>query len=89
MGLNLARLFKSYWDHHRIFANMGKFLRKDFRTGRKVTQGEPESPMIFNIVVNAVVWAVLDVVCGPQEAQHGLGWAAGERNLVFTTTMEG
>ena len=89
MGLNLARLFKSYWDHHRIFPNMGKFLRKDFRTGRKVTQGEPELSMIFNIVVNAVVWAVLDVVCGPQEAQHGLGWAAGERNLVFTMKMEG
>ena len=68
MGLNLARLLKSYWDHHRIFPNMGKFLRKDFRTGRGVTQGDPVSPMIFNIVVDAVVRAVLDVVCEPQEA---------------------
>ena len=39
--------------------------------------------MIFNIVVDAVVQAVLDVVCGPQEAQHGLGWAVSERNLIF------
>ena len=47
---------------------------------RKAT---PASPMIFNIVVDTVVRAVLAVVCGPQEAQHGMGWAVGERNLVF------
>ena len=23
------------------------------------------------------------VVCGPHEAQHGMGWAVGERNLIF------
>ena len=39
--------------------------------------------MILNITVDAVVQVVLDVVCIPQKAQHGLGWAAGERNLTF------
>ena len=39
--------------------------------------------MILNNVVDAVVRAVLDVVCGPQEAHHGRGWTAGERNLIF------
>ena len=39
--------------------------------------------MIFNIVVDAVMQAVLDVVCVPQEAQQGLGWVAGDRNLIF------
>ena len=39
--------------------------------------------MIFNSVVDAVVREVLEVVCGPKEAQHGMGWVAGERNLVF------
>ena len=34
-------------------------------------------------MVDAVVRAVLDVVCGPHEVQQGLGWAAGDRNLVF------
>ena len=38
--------------------------------------------MIFNIVVDVVVRAVLDVVCRPQEAQHGLVWAAGDSNLI-------
>ena len=47
---------------------MGNFLVKEFWTGRGLTQGDPVSPMIFNIVVDAVVQAVLDVVCRPQEA---------------------
>ena len=39
--------------------------------------------MIFNIAVDAVVRVVLEEVFSPQEAQHGMGWAAGEINLVF------
>ena len=62
---------------------MGNSLVKEFWTGKGLTQGDPVSPMIFNIVVDAVVRAVLDVVCRPQEDHHGLGWAAVERNLIF------
>ena len=47
------------------------------------TQGEPSSPMIFNILVDVVVRAVLEEVCGPHEAHHWMGWEVGERNLVF------
>ena len=43
----------------------------------------PASPMIFNNVVDVVVRAVLDVFCSPQEDQNCMGWASGERNLVF------
>ena len=39
--------------------------------------------MIFNILVDAVVIAVLEIVCGPQEAHYGMGWASGEQNLVL------
>ena len=60
-----------------------RFLGMEFGTGRGVTQGDPTSPMIFNIVANTVVIAVLEVVCRPQEDRHGMGWAAGERNLVL------
>ena len=48
-----------------------------------MTQGDPVYPMIFNIVVGAVVREVLEEVCRPQEAQNGIGWVAGEINLVF------
>ena len=69
--------------HVGFVSNMGKFLGKEFWTGIGLMQRDPTSPMILNIVVGAVVWAVLDMVCGPQEAHHRLGWAAGERNLIF------
>ena len=61
----------------------GKFLGKKFQMGRGLTQGDPVSPMICNIVVDAVLQALLDVVCRPQEYQHGFRWAAGEKNLFF------
>ena len=83
MGPNLTRLLKSYLEWQRIAPRTGKFLGKEFRTGRGLTQGEPASPMIFNIMVYVVVWEVLDVVCGPQEAQHSFGCAAGERKVIF------
>ena len=89
MRTNLARLLKSYWDCQSIVPKTGEFLGKEFRIGRRLTQGDPVSPIIFNIVVDAVVRAVLDVVCGLQEAQHSLGWAAGDRNLIFMPTMAG
>ena len=34
-------------------------------------------------MVDAVVRAVLEEVCSPQEAQHGMVWALGEIKLVF------
>ena len=39
--------------------------------------------MIFNTVVDAVVQVFLDVVCGPHRYEHGLGWAEGERDVIF------
>ena len=60
-----------------------KVLGKKFVKRIGITQGKSASPMIFNIVVDAVVRAVLVEVCGPQEAQHGMVWDTGEPNLVF------
>ena len=45
--------------------------------------GDPVSFTIFNIVVDAVVRAVIMEVCGPQEEHHGFVWAAGNHNIVF------
>ena len=44
MGPNLACLLNSYWDHQRIVLKTGKFLGKEFLTGRGVTQGDPVPP---------------------------------------------
>ena len=48
-----------------------------------VTQGDPVSSKIFNIVVDAVVREVILDVCGPQEKHHRFGWSAGEHCIVF------
>ena len=82
-GPKYGPLFKYYWDHQRIVPKMGKFLGKAIWMGIVETYGNPASSIIFNIVVDDVVWAFLHVFCGPQESQHGLGWAAGERNVIF------
>ena len=61
----------------------GKFFRRTFNTERGVTQGDPVSLTIFNIVVDAVVREVLPEVCGPQEAHHGFVWVAGDHTILF------
>ena len=80
---NLARLLARYWRRQKIVPKTGRLLSKAFGTGHGVTQGNPASPMIFNIMVDTVVRAVLVEVCIPQESHFGLGWAAGERNFVL------
>ena len=59
----------------------GRCYGRPFSTGRGVTQGDPVSPKLFNIIVDALVRAKLNKICGPQEAQHGFGWSAGEHNI--------
>ena len=39
--------------------------------------------MIFNIVVDEVVQTVMAEVFGLKESHYGMGWAAGERNLIL------
>ena len=59
------------------------YLGRSSGQGGGLIHGDSASPMIFNIVVDAEMQAVLDVVCVPQEAQQGLWWVAGDRNLIF------
>ena len=67
MSLNLARLLDNYWKRQKISPYAGKFLGKVFRTGRVLTKGDLSSPIILNIVVDAVVREVFDVVCRSQK----------------------
>ena len=80
---HMACLLTYYWKKKQIVPKEGILLGELFGTEIGVMQGYLASPVIFNIFVGVLVQAVLAEVFGPQEAHHGLGWAAGERNLVF------
>ena len=72
----MAQLLGHYWENQKIVIKAGKFLVRLFEMGRGVIQGDPASSMIFNILVDAVIRAVLAEVCGTNEAHHRMGWAA-------------
>ena len=48
-----------------------------------MTQGDPVSPIVFNIIVSATLRALMLEVCSPWEAQHGLGSEVLKKNFVF------
>ena len=59
LGPNIQKIIQIYWDRKNVVPKAGRFLGDPFNMERGVTQGGPISPKIFNIVVNAVVRAVL------------------------------
>ena len=60
LGLNLYRILENYYQRQRTIPKVGKYLGTVFGTGRGVTQGDPDPPMTFNIMVVTVVQSVLD-----------------------------
>ena len=62
MGKRMARLIENHWDNLMFVPKIKRFLETPFGTVIGVTQGDPTSPMIFNIVVDTVVRAKLEVV---------------------------
>ena len=61
MGDRVRRLLTVYWERTTMVARAGRYYRKGFKGERGVTQGDPLSPTIFNVVVDAVVrhWLLL------------------------------
>ena len=51
----------------------GGYFRLSFKVYRGVTQGDPLSPTIFNMVVDAVIWHWMAVVAPTEEGSEGLG----------------
>ena len=81
MRPQLHRLLKRYWDRQRMVPKSGKYYGRPFSTGIGVTQEYLVSPKLFNVIVDTVVRATLQEICGPQEAQQGFEWLAGEHNI--------
>ena len=55
VGPNARRLLTNYWRRLTMVARAGGYYGTAFGGERGVTQGDPLSPTIFNVVVDAVV----------------------------------
>ena len=64
---------------------MGRYYVQPFNMGRGGNQGYPVYPTVCKIVINAVIRTLIIEVCGPQEAQHMMGWEVGKHAIVFYT----
>ena len=55
MSTRALRLLQRYWERLEIVAQAGGYYRAPFYGEISVTQGDPLSPTIFNVVVDVVV----------------------------------
>ena len=68
-GPHNRKLLQKYWQCLTMVARAGGYYGTAFRGERGVTQGDPLSPTIFNVVVDAVVWHWVQGVVEEAEAQ--------------------
>ena len=63
VGDRVRRLLREYWDRTTMGARAGGYYGTGFKGERVVTQGDPLSPTIFDVVVDAMVrhWVTLAV----------------------------
>ena len=66
-------MLREYWERTTMVARAGSYYGKGFKGGRGVTQGDPLSPTIFNVVVDAVVrhWLTITVKEAEKRGERG------------------
>ena len=67
------KMLGEYWERTTMVARAGSYYGKGFKGGRVVTQGDPLSPTIFNVVVDAVVrhWLTIEVKEAEKRVEQG------------------
>ena len=83
VGPNASSMLKTYWRRLTMVARVGGYYRKAFKGGRGVKQGDPLSPTIFNLVVDAVVRHWVNGLIDEAEAKGEMGREGGHQSAVF------
>ena len=55
MGSRALHLLRRYWERLKMETRAVGYYRETFRGERGITQGDPLSPTIFNVVVDSVI----------------------------------
>ena len=70
VGPSARRLLTTYWRRLTMVARSGGYYGEVFKGARGVTQSDPLSPTIFNVVVDAVVRHWIDGIVN-ETAERG------------------
>jgi retron-type reverse transcriptase len=55
VGPRSIRILRNFWNNLQLVPRQGGFYGKPIKSERGVTQGDPLSPIVFNVAVDAVV----------------------------------
>ena len=83
VGERVRRLLAVYWERMTMVARAGSYYGKGFKGERGVTQGDPFSPTIFNVVVDAVVRHWLQLATQETERQGERGREGRHQAALF------
>ena len=86
VGKRVRLLLQVYWNTSTMVARAGGYYGTGFKVERGVTQGNPLSPTIFNVVVDAVVRHWVTLAVEEAETRGGRGGRAGTRPPYSTRT---
>ena len=87
VGPGASRLLRNYWRRLTMAARAGGYYGAAFKGERGVTQGDPLSPTIFNVVVDAVVRHWLEGLQAAKEEKGAKG--GGDISRRYSTRMTG
>ena len=77
------KLLRTYWHRLTMVAQAGGYYGKEFRGEIGVTQGDPLSPTIFNVVVDTVVWHWVHGLVEEAEARGETGREGRHQAALF------
>ena len=83
VGERVRRMLREYWECTAMVARAGSYYGKGFKGGRVVTQGDPLSPTIFNMVVDAVVRHWLTITAQEAERRGERGREGRHQAVLF------